>query len=198
MDKKRILKISAVAIISFGLGFLGGMEYKAYQIRKALSDVFDEPSQQVIPTPEKSEQEKQDDYVFIEKNIGDTIEFAIIKFKANGVKETQTLTGGSFRPAIAKENAKFVIIDLSITNITDANFTFFPDDGFRLVDNKERQFTTYGDTIGSIENYLNVRELAPSITENGVLVYEIPKDATGYSLVIGKAGTNEIYKVILK
>lgn len=198
MEKKRILKISAVVIISLAVGFFVGMEYKAYQIRKALSDVFDKPNQQVIPTPEKSEQEKQDDYVFIEKNIEDIIELAIIKFKVNEVRETQTLTGGSFRPAIAKENAKFVVIYLSITNTTDANFTFFPDDGFRLVDNQERQFTTYGNTIGSVDNYLNVRELAPSITENGVLVYEIPKDATGYSLVIGKAGTNEIYKVILK
>ena len=205
MDKI-ILKTLVIIVVCLAIGFFTGMEYKAYQVRSVLqeaTDVFNEPSQQTIPTPEKQEeqaksgQEAQDEYVFIEKSIGDEIEFATIKAKVNGIKEKQILSGSFGTPAIAKENAKFIVISLSITNTTDANFTFFPD-GFRLVDNKERQFTTYGDTIGSIENYLNVRKLAPSITENGVLVYEIPKDAVSYSLLAGKGGTNEIYKINLK
>jgi hypothetical protein len=204
---KTILKTLVIIVVCLAIGFLAGMEYKAYQVRSGLqeaADVFNEPSQQIISTPEKQEkqtedgQEIQDEYVFIEKSIGDEIEFATIKVKVNGIKERQTLSGSFGTPAIAKENAKFVVIDLSITNIIDANFTFFPDNGFRLVDNKERQFVTYEDTIGSVENYLNVRELAPSIKESGVIVYEIPKDAISYSLLAGKGGTNEIYKVILK
>jgi hypothetical protein len=204
---KAILKTLGIIVVCSVVGFFAGMEHKAYQVRSVLQEatnVFNEPSQQTIPTPEKQKeqaeggQEAQDEYVFIEKSIKDKIELATIRFKVNSVKESQTLSGGFGTPAIAKENAKFVIIDLSITNITDANFTFFPDDRFRLVDDKGRQFTTYGDTIGSVENYLNVRELAPSITESGVLVYEIPKDVMSYSLLVGKGGTNEIYKVFLK
>jgi len=203
---KTILKTLVITVVCLAIGFLAGMEYKAYQVRSVLqeaADVFNEPSQQTIPTPEKQEeqteggQEAQDEYVFIEKSIGDEIEFATIKAKVNGVKERQTLSGSFGTPAIAKENAKFVVISLSITNTTDANFTFLPD-GFRLVDNEERQFTTYDDTIGSVENYLNVRELTPSITESGVIVYEIPKDVINYSLLAGKGGTNEIYKINLK
>lgn len=196
---KTILKTLAIVIVclavGFSVGFFVGDESAVNRVNR-----LSEPSQQTIPTPEKQQekQEAQDKYVFIEKSIGDEIELATIKFKVNKTKEKQTLSGSFGTPAIAKENAKFVIIDLSITNITNSDFTFFPDDGFKLVDNKERQFTSYDDTIGNIENYLNVRELAPSIKESGVIVYEIPKDATGYSLFTGKVGTKEIYKVKLK
>jgi len=203
---KTILKTLTTIVVCLAIGFFAGMEYKAYQVRSVLqevTDVFNGPSQQTIPTPEISQQTKgeqgaQDEYVFIEKNIGDEIKLATIKAKVSGTRERQTLSGGFGTPAIAKENAKFVVIDLSITNITDANFTFFPDSGFILIDNKERQFTTYGDTIFSIETYLNVRELAPSITERGVLVYEIPQDSISYSLFVVNLGTNEIYKINLK
>jgi len=204
---KIILKILVIVVVCLTIGFFAGMEYKSYQVRSALQEatnVFNELNQQTIPTPEKQEEQAergqgtQDEYIFIEKNIGDEIEFATIKVKVNGIKEKQILSGGFGTPAIAKENAKFVVISLSITNTTDANFTFSPDQGFILVDNKERQFTTYEDTIGSVEDYLNVRELAPSITESGFLVYEMPKDAISYSLLVGKGGTNEIYKINLK
>jgi len=45
MDKKTILKISAVIIVSFGVGFLGGMEYKIYQIRSGLKESIKEISE---------------------------------------------------------------------------------------------------------------------------------------------------------
>jgi len=192
---KTILKVLVAIIVSLSVGFFVGMEYKAYQVRRVLQEATKEISE--VFTRE-SQQEEEVEQTIIEKNIGDENELATIKFKVNGVKERRTLSGSFGTPAIAKENAKFIVIDLSITNITDANFTFFPDDGFRLVDDRERQFTTYRETIGSVENYLNIRELAPSITERGFLVYEIPQDATGYGLVVMKGGTDEIYKVILK
>ena len=198
MDKKIILKISVVVIISLAVGFFVGIEYKAYQIRKALSDVFDKPNQQVISTPEKSGQKKQDDYVWIKKNIGDTIELATIKFKVIKSEERQTISSKYGTPKVAKEGTKFVVIDLELTNIIDAPFYFSNYDGFAIFDDKERLFAEYDDTIGSIDNYLDGRKLSPDITERGVFVYEIPQDAESYSLTIGKSGTNEAYEVLLK
>jgi len=208
---KIILRTLTIVVVCLVIGFFVGREYKAYQVRgvlqepaEGMTDVLNKPDQQVIPTSEKQdkqaedEEATQDEYVFIEKNIKDEIELATIRFKVNSIEERQTLSGGFGTPAIAKENAKFVVVNLSITNTTDTDFTFLPSDGFRLVDNKERQFTTYRDTIGNVENYLNVRKLAPSIAESGVLVYEMPKDAISYSLLVAKGGTNEIYKVNLK
>jgi len=38
--KKEYIKLIIVAVVALGIGFLGGMEYKAYQIRSAVSDAF--------------------------------------------------------------------------------------------------------------------------------------------------------------
>jgi len=69
---------------------------------------------------------------------------------------------------------------------------------YKLEDNFDRQYSTYSDSIGSVDNYLNVRTLSPGVKENGNIVYEIPSDSTGYSLLVLKAGTNETYKIVLK
>jgi len=50
----------------------------------------------------------------------------------------------------------------------------------------------------NIDNYLDMRELSPSIAESGVLVYEIPNDSNSYGLLIDKDGSNERYRVGLK
>lgn len=197
---KTILKTLVIIVFSLAIGFFAGIEYKAYQVRSALkeatkeiSDIFSEPSQQNIPTSEK-----QEDYVWIEKNIGDEIELATLRFKVNKIEEKQIISSQYGTPKVAKEGAKFVVIDLELTNITNAPFYFSNLNGFILIDDKKRQFAEYEDVIGSIDNYLVQRKLSPNITEKGVFVYEIPNDATSYGLAIGKAGTNEAYKVILK
>lgn len=64
------------------------------------------------------------------------------------------------------------------------------------MDEQGRTFNPY-DSISSVDNYLNMRELSPSIPENGKIVYEIPKDATKYYFVIQKGGTNEEYHIAL-
>jgi hypothetical protein len=44
MTKKLIIILLIALIVSFGSGFLAGEEYKAYQVAKALSDVFNKPT----------------------------------------------------------------------------------------------------------------------------------------------------------
>lgn len=131
------------------------------------------------------------------RGVGDEIVLATMKFRVNTVREQQTISTQHGSSASAKESTRFVVVDLTITNITKSG-VMFPADYFILEDNQGRKFETYGNTIGSIDNYLNARNLSPSVPERGVIVYEIPIDATSYWFVVAKAGTNDVYKVILK
>jgi len=200
MNKKIILIISA--LIVFGLGFFAGMEYKAYSIRVALQDVFagvntnantnanQDTSNTVMQQAEKEKMQ------IIDKVVGDEIVLATMNMKVNSVEEKQILSPSYGSPKVAKEGTKFVVISLDVTNTTNSKFTFSPD--LVVVDNKDREFSVYSDSIGAIDKYLNYKELSPSIKESGFLVYEMPNDATNYSLMIAKAGTKELYKITLK
>jgi hypothetical protein len=191
MNKKFIIFV----LVSLVLGFFAGMEYKAYQIRSALKDLGNEISN-VFGAGNLSNKEV-DEMTFIDKLIGDEISLATIKLKINSFTEKQTLSGGFGSPTVAKQGTKFVVLDIDITNITNEPFNFFTN-GIRLIDDKDRLFDPYSNTIGNVKNYLDTRSLAPGIVENGVFVYEIPQDSASYSFLIGKGGTSEVYRIKLK
>lgn len=142
------------------------------------------------------EKAKKDDKIIIQKVKGEEITLATVKLKVNGVEEKQTISSTYGTSKNAKEGAKFIVVSLDITNITNKTFSFPPSP--IVVDNKGREFKAYSESIGSIDNYLNYRDLSPSIKETGYLVYELPTDSTNYNLVIGKTGTNELYQILLK
>ncbi len=142
------------------------------------------------------EQAKKDNMTIIPKTVGDEITLATIKFKVNSIEEKQTISSSYGPPKTAKEGAKFVVINLEITNTTNKAFAFSPD--LILVDNKGREFNAYSDAIGNIDNYIDYRDLSPSIKEKGNLVYELPSDATSYNLMIAKSSTKELYQIKLK
>ena len=142
------------------------------------------------------EQAKKDDMLIIPKTVGDEITLATIKLKVNKVEEKQTLTPEYGSPKTAKEGAKFVIVNADLTNITNKAFNMSPN--LVIVDNKDREFKTYSESIGAIGNLLDYKELSPSIKENGNWVYELPTDSTSYKLVTGKSGTKELYQIQLK
>jgi len=176
------------------LGFFAGMEYKAYQIRSIVYDGLSDLSNSFSQGGETAVEEEP---IVVNKSIGEDVELATIKFKVNDVKEQQIISSKYGSPEVASENAKFVVIDMDVTNITLEPFNFWSD-GFVVGDNLDRVFEPYGNMIGKIDNYLEGRKLSPSITANGKIVFEIPNDAISYTLVIGKAGTNEAYVVTLK
>lgn len=142
------------------------------------------------------EQAKKDNMTIISKNIEDEIILATLKLKVNRVEEKQTISANYSSPKTAKEGAKFVIVNADLTNTTNKAFTMAPD--LMIVDNKDREFKTYSDTIGAIEDYLDYKELSPSIKVTGNWVYELPTDATSYKLIVKKSGTNELYEILLK
>lgn len=178
-----------VIILSLVIGFFGGMEFKSYQVRRAIEETFSPTEVAIDINKEK----------IINKNMGDIIELTTVSYKINGAKEQQMISSANMfsTPVTAKNGAKFVVIDIGITNTTNSSF-YVPTDGFMLIDNSDRIFQPFDNTIGNIDNYLNSRKLSPSIEETGVLVFQIPQDATQYSLVTAKAGTDEVYKTRLK
>lgn len=187
-----------IGLVIFGLGFFAGMEYKAYQIKSVLKDAFsgitDNNNSSKATTV--MEEAKKENLTTIDKAIGDEVSLATMKLLINKVDEKQTISSSYGSPKVATEGTKFAVVNLDVTNTTDSEFSLSPD--FMVVDSQGREFSVYSDSIGSIDKYLNYRSLAPSIKETGVLVYQIPSDSTSYSMVIAKAGTKELYKILLK
>lgn len=195
MKLKLLIPIGGIVI--FAIGFFVGMEYKAYQVRSAISEAFtdvdsDGSSSTSITTQAPT---REPEPIIITRAIGNEVELTTIKLKVNTVEERQNISSSYSSPKVAKEGAKFIVVNMDVINTTDKEFYFSPD--FVLMDKQNRKFSYYSEMIGSIDNYL-VRDISPSIRENGNVVYEIPSDADGYSLMISKAGTNEVYQIVLK
>ncbi|MCR3922797.1 MAG: DUF4352 domain-containing protein [Firmicutes bacterium] len=163
-------------------------------VGKELDDNFDSSSTGDDNT--LMEQALQDNMTIIEKATGDEIILATVLLKVTGVEEKQSISTSYGSPTEAKEDAKFVVVSLDLTNTTNKTFSFPPD--LIVVDNKGREFNTFSDSIFAIDDYLDYRDLSPSIKETGYLVYELPTDAVSYNLVVAKSGTNELYKILLK
>lgn len=201
MDIKKMLKsrTTIFVVVALIIGFVLGMQYKAYQVRSVLTETFSDTTtaRQQISAQEYILQEKAEEEVIISKEIGEEVQLATINLLVNKIEEKQTLNPKYGSPEVAAKNAKFVVINADFTNVTDAPFTFWTD-GMVIQDQKGRNYDPYDDSIGSVDNYIDARDLAPNITENGNMVFEIPQDAESYTMNIGKAGTNEIYSIKLK
>lgn len=205
--KKPAVKTAAIVLVSLAIGFFGGMEYKSYQIRRVIEDSLrsfssgtgagtgesDVTVQEVVDAVEG----KNSKLTVVQRVIGEDMVLATVTLRINSTKETQTINGSFGTPVVAKQNAKFVVLDMDATNLLQEKYTY-ESAGTFLVDQQGRTFESYNNTIGNIKNYLEGRELSPSLTENGVVVFELPNDATGYSFIVLKGGTDDVYKVVLK
>ena len=208
--KKIIIIVVTTAILSGGIGFFSGMEYKAYQVRSAFQQAFQAPTstpnkpqttQPPTPTTKNSNsilaQAQQEGDKTIVKKIGDEVTLATQTIKINSATETQTLSGGYGSPDVAPSGSKYVVVNLTITNTTNSSYNFDPQSGYVLIDDKKREFSAQT-SIGKVNNYLDERTLQPSIPETGVIVYLIPSDSTNYSINQLKGGTKELYQINLK
>lgn len=148
----------------------------------------------------------QDPPRIVRKEIGEEVVMSALSFTVLTSGEYGSLVGQStFFPqqAVAKAGAKFLVVGMEVTNKTTTGLKFSPnasletDIVFRVVDRSGRQYETWRDSIGILSDYLNMRELAPSITETGNLAYEIPQDAYSRDLVAVDPQTNTVYKVDL-
>lgn len=178
--------LTVIGVIVVAVIFIAGSEYRAYRVRQSISAVFDTANEE--PAANKN---------VIESKIGEPFQLAMGTIKINSSEEKQSLASTYGSAVVAKANTKFVVVNLDVTNTTTDKITFSAST-IDLRDNQGRTFETYDDTIGNVDNYLEMRDLSPSITENGVLVFELPSDATSYAFEIDKAGTGDRYMVKLK
>ncbi|MGI1659725.1 MAG: hypothetical protein ACRKFN_12150 [Desulfitobacterium sp.] len=82
------------------------------------------------------EQGKKENKTIITKAAGDEIQLATIRIKVNNAKEQNELSAQYSSPTVAKEGAKFLVVNLDITNTTNKSFVFEPQ--LLLVDDKGR------------------------------------------------------------
>jgi large-conductance mechanosensitive channel len=121
---------------------------------------------------------------------GDTVAFATQTLKVDSIRKATSIREDNdySDSTYAKDGTKFLVINITVTNTTSAPFTF---DDYALYDNKDRQYNAF-DSIGDIDNYMAGRDLEPSIPETGVVVYQVPNDATEFRFGGANADTNKI------
>lgn len=187
-SKKQLAIGIGAAVVIFLAGFFSGDAYRVNRIKSAFNNLGS--------LGESSDLNK--DKKIIDKKTGEEVDITKMKITVNKSEEKNSISSKYGDAKSAKDGARFVVVDLNVTNTTDSEFSFFPNNTLQLVDNQSRKYKTYDDSIGNIDNYLEMRDLSPSISEGGVLVYEVPNDATNYSLWIDKDGSNDRYQVGLK
>ncbi|MFB7142408.1 DUF4352 domain-containing protein [Gottfriedia sp. NPDC056225] len=107
-----------------------------------------------------------------------------VTIKVNGI-ESKNRIGGAYTKEIAQ--GVFKVVSLSITNGQKDAITLDAN-SFKLIDDKGREFTysTSGQTALEIaDNSLSdffLKQLNPGLTQNGKIVFDLPKDAKGLKL----------------
>ncbi len=181
-------------VIGLIVGFYSGIEYTRYKITSSFKDAFSESVDKSNAAAQNINKQQEK---LIVKNMGEDVELATIIVKINSAKEENIIQSKYGSPKVASEGTKFVILETTVTNITKAPFSF-DTDGLLLIDSTNTKYNPYSETIGNIDNYLDVQEISPNIPKTGVIVYEVPKTMEKYSFSVSKAGTNETYRVVLK
>lgn len=199
--------IVIITVVALAAGFFGGQQYEIYKVKTAFNQAFSQrannnqtvpaaSSPQTMQNTPASNNAAANQPNYIDKKIGDEISLETIKLKILGAKEQPNISSSYGSSVTAAVGAKFVVVSMELTNLTSDNLTL-PSNPFPLFDNKGRQFSEYNDTIGHIDNYLDMAQLAPSIAKQGVYVYEVPNDSAGLYLATASASTGTAYKIDL-
>jgi hypothetical protein len=123
--------------------------------------------------------------------LDDTVRYQSVSLRVNSVKSSSSISSAYSSPVFADAGTKFIIVNLTVTNVTTNPFIY---DTFSLIDQKDRLFNAYGDTIGNIDDYLDGAELSPSVPKTGNEVYQVPQDSITLRLG-GKVGNTD--KILL-
>jgi hypothetical protein len=205
---KNIIIPVVCLIIGLVAGYFIG-DYLAVQrvkteMAKSIEEAFNIPDTEGMTEEEKDNpvlaeqnalQEEIDSFNKIEKQIGEEIELATMNFTVNSVDREETIQGFG-QPKVADEGTEFIVVNVTANNTTKATFDFSPN-GFILIGEDETVYSTYSDSIGSIEDYMDYKELPPKIAQTGNLVYQLPKGEENVTLNVRKSGTEDLYSVSL-
>lgn len=138
-------------------------------------------------------QTSEEDAVWYDIPVGQELELATLKIRIAGCQEFTELTVDYFELAVAQEGTKFVVYTVEIENTTKETLGFSND--LFLEDSQGRTYKFYSDATWYFDEAFVYTDLAPNIKVTGNFVYNIPTDSVDYFLRVGKAGTNEMYRL---
>lgn len=190
LKNKKSLKLAIVVVLALGLGFWAGYDYKAYEVRKSIENAFSN-SENTTETFAEDE-ESIEEYDFIYHEPGEEVQYTTQKMKFVSAKSSNVISSEYSSPLTAGEGNKFVIVNHTVTNTTNAPFLYEP---FVLLDKDNKQYNASDEAISYIDNYLNVRELAPNVPETGVVIFKVPKETKEFKFGGLKADTNELHAI---
>lgn len=169
-----------VGVLCLAVGFLAGMEYKAYQIRSAFGQAFGGSTESVSAAPKN----------VIDVEVGDVVELATLKYRLGDGKKTKNLPRAFGSPLTASAGASFIALPIEVTNTTDDEFPC-PEIAV-LVDDSGRRFSAVTDL--GISEYILWEPLRPGIAKVGIIAFEVPDDVSVFYLQSAKAGSNDIFQ----
>lgn len=136
------------------------------------------------------------DVVWHDVPMGQTAVMATVNICVTGYQETASLSS-QYAHADAQEGTKFVILDVTVENITKDPLPF-DSDSLPLSDSQGRHFSTYQDAFQYTDESFLLTTLSPNIKQSGQLIYNVPQDTAGCYLAVLKSGTNDGYRLLTK
>lgn len=125
--------------------------------------------------------------------MGESVELSKFKITLTGCSETKELKG-DFGSQKADDGTKFVVFTYTIENITKQG-EYFSSDDLMLYDSQDREFGGYEDAFWYNDDVLVYEELDPNMPKKTASIYNVPDNADGYYMVVGKEGTKDYYKL---
>lgn len=155
----RIIGIATLALVALiiAIAALSGGGDEDAKVKKGNGDESAQPSDKVTTAA-----------------VGDTVELKGTAYKVTGVRTAQSV-GGEFNKTQA--DGKFVIVDLTLTNLKDEPATIL-EDAVRLVGGNGKEYTTDTDAFAAFDNQFTIlQEIQPDLSKKVVAVYDIPPGA---------------------
>ena len=126
---------------------------------------------------EKKKPEPQKQY-----SVGQTATVANVEWKVTDAYLTDQLTS-TFE---TQKRGRFVVVDFTFTNNRDEEVTLDPELHMILKDSQGREFGTDADAWEFVPTDLNIflEPVNPGVSTDGRVVYQVPSDATGFTLTL--------------
>lgn len=187
MKKKLLFVVTGIVLLV--VGFFAGYEYRGYVIASAMTEAFKNFGSTDTASVNNPTDVPEQKIVTVEK--GQEGKLSTLSIKVNSLDEEQSMPQSFGQPVSAKEGTKFVVVEITATNLTNSPFDF-PSD-IVLVDGQGREFRV--DVLDyNPKDSIVYKNLQPSISETGTLAYMVPEDSKDFTLDVVKASTNELFK----
>jgi len=114
--------------------------------------------------------------------VGQTATVANVEWKVTDAYLTDQLTS-TFE---TQKRGRFVVVDFTFTNNRDEEVTLDPELHMILKDSQGREFGTDADAWEFVPTDLNIflEPVNPGVSTDGRVVYQVPSDATGFTLTL--------------